>query len=185
LGVGAGVLSLEEELVEFLQLLVLDAFGVVLLLGAFELLGRGQQFLVEVEEALLEDAVLLLLGEGGVVAAFAALLEDGVAVRLLLVEDLHGELAVVVEFLEQVADLLAVEVRVLAQDEAQVVLELLLVGGEGAGGVREQVVVAHLQVAGEQGLHLRTTAHTIIQLWQNHSLSNIAHLPVALSQLQH
>lgn len=98
--VAAAVLPLQQELVQLLELLVLRSLRFVLLLGLLEPRRGREMLLVEIEEAALEEAVLLLQRKGALGDGLSVLLQDGVAAGLLSVEDLHGDAAVVVKLLQ-------------------------------------------------------------------------------------
>ena len=95
------VLSLHQELIHLLEFHVLHPFGLVLPLHFFELLGLGQHLLVEVQKRPFEESILLLLGQiEWIFALQFFLLEDVVAMALLLIQDLEGQGSIVVQFLK-------------------------------------------------------------------------------------
>lgn len=131
---------------------VLHPLRVVLLLQLPELLGLGQELLVEVQKRAFEEAILLVLGQ--IQSCFVLqflLLEDVSAVILLLIQDLDGQVSIVVQLLQQPSDLVPIEMGIFPQDDLEVGFELTLVCSEGTLLVGEHVVLADLVVAGEQG----------------------------------
>lgn len=104
------VLSLlDQKLVHLLEMHVLHPLRVVLLLQFPELLGLGQELLVEVQKRAFEEPILLVLGQ--IECCFVLqflLLEDVSAVILLLIQDLDGQVSIVVQFLQQPSHLVPI-----------------------------------------------------------------------------
>ena len=92
---------------------------------------------------MLEDLILLCEGHARWFFDFCPfLLNNLTAVLLLLLKDLQGQLRVVIQFLQQIPNLLIVEQRIFEHDSFDIRLQLLLIVIEGHCAVGREVVLA-------------------------------------------
>ena len=131
-----------------LAVVVLPSQVLVLLLEVCELL-------VEFEERLLEYLVFLFLGKVQRLDLLSPLLYDlAVGVHLFL-QDLDGQVQVVVEFFQQAAHLRPVQVPEPLHYDLQIGLQVVVVRPEALLAVGDYGVLARQVALGQQRLHLQ------------------------------
>ena len=75
------------------------------------------------------------------------------------IQDLDGQVSIVVQFLQETSDLVPIEMGIFPKDDLEVGFELALVCSEAALLVGQHDVLADLVVAGEEGFKLDLGRH--------------------------
>lgn len=104
---------------------------------------------------MLEYSIFLFLGKVEVeVAVGPFLIDDLVAMGVLLVEDLNGQFTVIVQLLQKIAYFFLIQVGELVEDDVEVGFQCLFVGSEGRRVICDHDVLCYFGIAGQKWLDL-------------------------------
>ena len=164
------VFSLEQKPIQHLQVLVLALQALIFLGQLLIFLLEGGDLLVEVQKGALQYDILLVFGQiERLLNIGLLLLQNFVAGLRLFLQNLDGNVEIVLEFLQKIAHFGLVEVGISLQDDSGIVFNFELVGVVALVLVDDGVLGGEVVFA-EEGLELKFAGHSCCSYKMNYML---------------